>query len=337
MATLRDVFAPAFEIGASLGGWVPDDYRPEELALIEAQFGVVTPENCMKPSQIQPREGAFTFGQADALAAFAAARGKRLTGHCLVWHQACPEWFFRDGDGPAGRALVLARLRAHIHALVGRYRGRLYGWDVVNEAIDDGEAYLRDTAWRQAIGDDYLIHAFRFAREADPDVELYYNDYSNEMPAKRAKTLRLLAELREADIRVDGVGIQGHWTLDQVPFAELDEAISQFAQAGVKVMITELDMSVLPWEAPPSDLYPDGCPPDILARQAEQYAELFRLFLRHRDVITRVAFWNPHDGRSWLNHWPYRRTNYPLLFDRQCRPKPAYTAVQAAGEALLRR
>jgi len=332
MASLHEVFAPAFEIGVSLGGMLPDDYAPEELALITEQFSVVTPENCMKPESIQPREGEFTFAQADALLAFAEAHGKRATGHCLVWHQQCPEWFFRDGDGPAGRALVLQRMRAHIHTLVGRYRGRIFGWDVVNEAVDDGEAELRDTPWLRQVGEDFLAQAFHFAREADPDVQLYYNDYSIEMPVKRAKTLRLLAGLREAGAHVDAVGIQGHWVLDQVPFAELDEAIDLFAQTGVKVMITELDLSMLPWDEAAGDPYVDGCPPELLERQAEQYAELFRIFLRHRQVITRVAFWNPHDGRSWLNAFPYPRTNYPLLFDRQCRPKPAYAAVMATWE-----
>ena len=333
MASLHQVYRSAFAIGASLGGLLPDDYAPEELALIDAQFSVVTPENCMKPMAIQPEEGVFTFQQADALVAFAAARGKRVTGHCLVWHQNCPEWFFQDGDQPAGRELVLARLRAHIQAVLGRYRGRIIGWDVVNEAVSDGEDYLRDTAWLRHIGEDYLTQAFRFAGEADPDMPLYYNDYSIEMPAKREKTLRLLAALRDDGIRVDAVGIQGHWVLDQAPFAEIEEAIDLFAQTGAKVMITELDLSVLPWDAAAGDPYADGCPPEMLARQAEQYAELFRIFLRHRDVITRVAFWNPHDGRSWLNYWPYRRTNYPLLFDRACRPKPAYDAVLAVGRS----
>ncbi len=329
MTGLREKFAEAFDIGVSLGGRLPDDYTPAEIALIDAQFSVVTPENCMKPNAIQPREGEFTFAQADALVAFAAAHNKRMTGHCLVWHEVCPAWFFLDGEAPASRELVLARMRTHIHTLAGRYRGHLMGWDVVNEALDDDDGYLRDTAWRRAIGDDYLVQAYRLAREADPDCDLYYNDYGNEMPAKREKTLRLLAELADAGIAVPAVGIQGHWVLDQVPFDEIDAAITTFAATGRRVMITELDLSILPWGKSAGNPYPDGCPAEILARQAEQYAALFRLFLRHRDVITRVAFWNPHDGRSWLNSFPYNRTNYPLLFDRQCQPKPAYAAVMA--------
>lgn len=335
MPTLCEIYAPAFEIGASLGGLLPNDYAPEELALINSQFSVVTPENCMKPAAIQPGEGEFTFQQADGLVNFAEANGKRVTGHCLVWHQQTPDWFFRNGENTATRELALERLRTHIHTLVGRYRGRIYGWDVVNEAIDDDDAYLRDCPWLRTVGEDYLAQAFHFAREVDHKLELYYNDYSIEMPAKREKTLRLLTSLRDAGVRVDGVGIQGHWTLDQVPFAEIDAAIDLYAQTGAHVMITELDLSILPWDKSAGDPYTEGCPPELLARQAEQYAELFRIFLRHRDVITRVAFWNPHDGRSWLNHFPYQRTNYPLLFDRRYQPKPAYDAVISVGQTEI--
>ena len=263
---------------------------------------------------------------------FAEANGKRATGHCLVWHTQCPDWFFLHGGEPAGRELILQRMQTHIHTLVGRYRNRLSGWDVVNEAVDDGDCELRDTKWLRLVGEDYLVQAFRFAREADPDVQLFYNDYSIEVPPKRDKTLRLLAALRDAGIHVDAVGIQGHWVLDEVPFAELDEAIELFAQTGAKVMITELDISMLPWENTAGDPYINGCPEELLARQAEQYAELFKIFLRHRRVIPRVTFWNLHDGRSWLNSFPYKRTNYPLLFDRQCQPKPAFSAVIAAGK-----
>jgi endo-1,4-beta-xylanase len=304
MNSLYEHFATAFDIGVAVGLAFPDDHTPAELSLIAKEFSVVTPEHCMKPEGVQPREGEFTFQRADALVAFATGHGKRVTGHTLVWHQACPDWFFQAGDAAAGRALVLARLRAHIQALVGRYRGRIMGWDVVNEAIDDHDAYLRDSPWLRHIGEDYVAQAFRFAREADPDVQLYYNDYGIERPTKRAKTLRLLASLRDAGVSVDAVGIQGHWVLDQVPFEEIDAAIDLFAQTGLKVMITELDLSLLPWDPAAGDPYAGGCPAELLARQAEQYAKLFQLFLRHRDVITRVGFWNPHDGRSWLNSYP---------------------------------
>ena len=341
MPSLKKNYAPYFLIGTALGGMLPGAYSAREIALITSQFDVITPENCMKPRAIQPREGKFNFETADALLAFAEGHGLQVTGHCLLWHTSCPDWFFRDGDHPASRALVLARMRTHIHTLVGRYRGRVKGWDVVNEAIDDGNAYLRKTSWSTLVGEDFIAKAFEFAHEADPRAELYYNDYGIEAPVKREKALRLIRELQGKGLRIDAVGIQGHWELDAVPFAEIEEAITAFHQAGVKVMITELDLDILrrpshganvAQTAPVlKDLYPDGCPPELLARQAEQYGRLFRLLRTHADAVTRVTFWGLHDGRSWLNSWPARRTNYPLLFDRDCAPKPAFTAtIQAA-------
>jgi len=334
---LKDLF-PQFYIGTCLGGLLPDDFTNEEMALIDAHFNVVTPEGCMKPEPIQPEEGVFHFKYPDDLVAYAEAHGKRVTGHTLIWHQQCPDWFFLDGNKPASRELVLRRLRTHINTLVGRYRGQIMGWDVVNEAIDDGkDVYYRPTKWWKAIGDDYIEKAFEYAHEADPDAELYYNDYSIESPVKREKTLKLIARLKEKGLRIDAVGIQGHWELDKVPFKDIEDAIVAFHNAGVKVMITELDLDVVtrwtPKDAPKevANPYPNACPPEVLQRQAEQYAKLFEIFARHSDKITRVAFWGLHDGRSWLNFWPRWRMNYPLLFDRNAKPKPAFYAVQKVG------
>lgn len=293
----------------------------------------------MKPALIQPAEGDFHFESPDVLVAFAETHGLSVVGHCLVWHQQCPGWFFRDGDGPAGRDLVLKRMREHIQAVVGRYRGRVLGWDVVNEAIDDKEGELRHTPWIEHVGEDFIEQAFRYAQAADPTAELYYNDFNIEQPAKCDKTLRMLGGLQRAGVRIDGVGIQGHWILDQVPFQDLEEAIVAYSALGLKVMVTELDIDVV--DRPDcgadvslhaaytveQDLYRDGCPEEVLERQAEQYARLFELFSRHRDKVGRVSFWGLHDGKSWLNDWPGQRTNHPLLFDRNCRPKAAYRRV----------
>jgi endo-1,4-beta-xylanase len=338
MAGLKDAFGGCFEMGVALGGRVPDALIPEERWLVQAHFNNITPENCMKPEPVEPEEGRFDFEQPDALVAAAQDYRMHVTGHCLVWHQQCPEWFFRVGTHAAPRELVLRRMRTHIHTLIGRYGPRVQGWDVVNEAIDDGPGFIRESLWKTCVGEDYVAKSFEFAQEAaGPDVRLYYNDYNIELPEKRAKALRLLQQLRDRGLRVDAVGIQAHWILDRVPFEHLEAAIEAFGSAGVKVMITELDLDVVPRDvsgADPagrdhglSDPYVNGCPADVLARQAEQYSRLFGIFRRHRDKITRVAFWGLHDGRSWLNYWPRRRTNHPLLFDRQCRPKPAFAAV----------
>ncbi|MEI7833287.1 MAG: endo-1,4-beta-xylanase [bacterium] len=342
MATLKDTY-PQFLVGAALGGLLPGKYSADELAVIKAQFNQITPENCMKPKNIQPEEGKFDFTQADALVKFAVDNGITITGHCLVWHDACPDWFFRDGDKPASRELVLQRMKTHIQTLVGRYRGVIKGWDVVNEAISDtDEVYWRDTKWHQSIGDDFLEKAFIYAHEADPDVELYYNDYSDEYPVKRAKTLKLIADLQAKGIRIDAVGIQGHWMIDDIPFQEIEDSIVAFHKLGVKVMITELDLDVVERDIigasisavdkSVADPYVNGCPPEVLERQAQQYARLFSLFKKHADAITRVTFWGLHDGRSWLNGWPRVRTNHALLFDRQSQPKWAFDAVIAAGQ-----
>ncbi|MBM4050475.1 MAG: endo-1,4-beta-xylanase, partial [Planctomycetes bacterium] len=206
---LKGVFKAHFDIGVALGGKLPDHLKPQEVELVKTHFNAVTPENCMKPGPVQPKEGVFRFEQPDALVAFAQAHGLKVTAHCLVWHNQCPDWFFKDGDKPASRDLVLQRMRTHIHTLAGRYKGRIHGWDVVNEAIDDGKGFLRETQWKQLIGEDFIEKAFEFAHEADPSAKLFYNDYGIESPAKRDKTLRLIAQLKSKGCRIDAVGIQG--------------------------------------------------------------------------------------------------------------------------------
>ena len=335
MVALKDFFASDFLLGAAFDGPIPERLNPAEQALFLQQFNTLTAENCLKPGRVQPEEGRFTFQDADTLADFARTHHLHMVGHTLLWHNNCPEWFFKDGEKQASRELVLQRLRAHIHAVVGRYKGTIAGWDVCNEVIADNEKYLRPSHWLETIGDDFVAQAFRFAHEADPNVLLHYNDYDNENPIKRDKTLRLLRSLREAGCRVDAVGLQGHFLLDKVPFGDVEDAIEIYAREGYQVMITELDLDVLPFVGPEAEitqpLSPEQLAP-LLLRQAEQYAKLFSLFRKHRDKITRVTFWNPHDGRSWRNNWPTKgRTNHPLLFDRELRPKPAFFAVTGSS------
>lgn len=292
----------------------------------------------MKPGPIHPAEQRFNFAPADALVEMARSHDLAVNGHTLIWHQQCPDWFFTDDAGkPAGRELVLQRMRAHIAAVAGRYVGLVASWDVVNEAIDDGAGFLRQTKWHKSIGEDYIAEAFLAARRADPTAELIYNEYGNESGAKREKTVRLIRELKARQVPIDGVGIQGHWRLDRVPFREIEEAILLFHAEGVKVMITELDLDVVSRrttgaeagtrERDTEDPYAAGLPPDVQERLAEQYGRLFALFRKHHDKVARVTFWGLHDGRSWLNTWPRRRTNHPLLWDRELQPKPALNAV----------
>ena len=324
--SLKDAFARDFLVGTALASRLPDCYTPGELELIKAQFNCATPEWCMKPKPLQPKEGVWHFEDADAYVAFCEQNHIAAFGHTLVWHEDCPDWFFLDGDKPAARELVLKRLRTHIQTVLQRYRGKIRGWDVVNEATSDSpKEYLRKTKWLETIGDDYLVQAFKIAHEADPDMPLQYNDYNIESEPKRSKAIRLIQNLQSNGVHVTAIGIQGHWQVGHAPLEDLEVAINAFQKLGLKVMITELDLDMLPRKQ-----VADAPKPDIAAltsQQADDYAKLFRIFVKHRDVITRVTFWGIDDAHNWLNGWPYKRENHPLLFDRESKPKPAFDAV----------
>lgn len=347
-ATLREVFADDFLVGVALNtGMVTGrDRRAGELA--GREFGALTAENDMKWQSVHPRPGRYEFGRADAYIDFARKHDMKVIGHTLVWHSQTPRWVFEGDDGkPATRDELLARMKDHIERVAGRYRGRIHGWDVVNEAISDGPGGLRDSPWRRIIGDDFIDHAFRHAREADPQAELYYNDYSLVNRGKRKRTIAMLKGLIERGVPIDGVGMQGHYSLTHPEIGELDRAIREFSALGLKVMITELDVSVLPSKGSEgvADIsrreeaedrlnpYPDGLPEEVQQKLADRYVEIFKVILDHREEVTRVTFWGLHDGQTWLNNFPIRgRTNYPLLFDRELEPKPAYSALIELGQ-----
>jgi len=341
--TLRHAAGERLLIGAAVAPHQLDD--PKLTQLLAAQFNCLTAENVMKPDALQRERGKFTFEQADKIVDFAQRHDMKMIGHTLLWHQQTPPWMFADENKkPLPRAKALENLKAHIETVVKHFDGKVHGWDVVNEAIaDEGDKYLRDTPARKAIGDDYLIKAFEFARAASPNVQLYYNDYNLEQPYKRAKGLKLIKELKEAGVKLDGVGIQGHWLIDSPSAKEIDEAIGAYAALGMKVMITELDVDVLPRRGAGADIsatekegldpYKQGLPDDVQRKLAKRYGELFKVLAKHRDagVLTRVTFWGFYDGSTWLDNWPVRgRTNHPFLWDRELRPKPALDAVIAA-------
>lgn len=329
-------------IGVGLNDRIPE--RPMDWPLLLSQFSSVTPENCMKPDPVHRSEGQFRFELADAFVDFATSNNLHVVGHCLVWAKddRTPPWFYLDGTNVASADLLLARMKTHIDTVVGRYRGRIAMWDVVNEALDDGADDLRDSGWSRACGEEFIVKAFEYAHAADPQALLIYNDYNNELPNKRAKLIRLVRSMRERNVPLHAVGLQGHYEIDRIPYADIEATLIAMRELGVKVVISELDIDVIPrggwWqdggkyrdELARLNPYADGCPPEILLRQADQYGKLFRLFLEYSDVIIRVAFWNLHDGQSWLNGFPWRRVNHPLLFDRQGQPKPAFHSVIAA-------
>lgn len=340
--TLKEVFRSNFLVGAALneshfGGKDPAG------ALVRAQFDSITPENVMKWDALQPEPGKFRFAAADRFVDFGEKNGMFVVGHTLVWHSQTPRWVFQDAKGAVGRDELLRRMREHIRAVVGRYKGRVKSWDVVNEALSE-DGSLRDSPWRRIIGDDYIEQAFRFAHEADPDADLYYNDYGIEAGRKRDGALRLLAGLKARGVPVHGVGIQGHCNLAWPPAEVFGEAADAFAKLGLKVAVSELDVDVLPSrsgstsadvsrsEAAAKELDPfvSGLPDAQQQALAERYASLFKVFLAH--PIARVTFWGVTDRDSWLNGFPIRgRTNHPLLFDREGKPKPAFGAVTGVG------
>ncbi|MBB3207087.1 GH35 family endo-1,4-beta-xylanase/beta-xylosidase [Rhodopirellula rubra] len=316
--------------------------RSDDLALIKRNFQILTPENSMKPNVVQASEGEFDFANADALMDIAEANELEVAGHCLVWSRpgTTPAWFFRDGNQEASKDLVLSRLKTHIANVVGRYRGRIDMWDVVNEALaDSDDEYLRDIEWSRITGEEFIVKAFQYAREADPDALLVYNDYNCTQPGKLKKLVRLVKSVKAQGGPIDAIGLQAHYEYGKIPYEGIEAALIAMRQIGVKVIFSELDMDVVTrarWyaddgvhraELAASNPYPHHSPPDVLERQAEQYAKLFDVIEHYSDVVVRVTFWNLHDGQSWLNEWPWQRTNHPLLFDRDLNPKPAYHAV----------
>jgi endo-1,4-beta-xylanase len=351
-APLKDSFRGKFLIGAAISTGLLRGQEPEAEKLVRRHFDALTAENAMKPAELQPREGEFTWTEADKLVEIAEQSGAQVVGHTLVWHAQTPRWFFVGKDGqPVTREVALERLRAHIKAVVGRYKGRIKQWDVVNEAINDGPGVLRQTPWLRAIGDDYIAEAFRAAHAADPDAILIYNDYNIELDYKRPKALELLKKLVDQKVPIHAVGIQAHWRIENPPLAETEKAIQEFSALGLKVMFTELDMGVLPTRYQGADIsrtegmtpeqekvmnpYTKSLPDEVAQKHAEKLREAFDLFLKHRDKIGRVTFWGVDDGHSWLNGFPVRgRTDHPLLFDRSYKAKPAFFAIQKAAEGV---
>lgn len=316
-----------------------DDLTDPGLAgLIRRHFNMLTAEVEFMPHRLTPGAGEFDFGPADAVAEFSQRHGLTLMGHMLLWHYRSPRWLFEDFDGqPLSRERALANLEQYIRTVVGHFRGRVAAWAVVNEALsDDPDEFFRPTPAYRSIGDDYISKAFEFAHAADPAVKLYYNDYNLEEPAKLRKVVELIRSLKRAGRRIDAVGVQGHYLLHYPPAALIDDALQELAAEGVEVMITELDVDVLPRTVSGANMervesgpnpYPDHLPESVQEALAQRYAEIFRVLV-NQPAVTAVTFWGSHDGRSWLNDYPVRgRTNHALLFDRELRPKPAWHAV----------
>jgi endo-1,4-beta-xylanase len=348
---LKGAFASAFMIGTALAPRQFEGIDTASVALVSREFNAATPENVLKWEGVHPEPNRYNFGPSDAYVAFAERHGMFVTGHTLVWHSQTPRWVFENAQGqPLTRDELLARMKDHISTVVGRYKGRIKGWDVVNEALNE-DGTLRQSPWMRIIGPDYLVKAFQFAHEADPAAQLYYNDYNLDYPAKRDGAVRLVRSLQAAGVPIYAVGTQEHLKLTTPNIALVDSSIRALAATGVKVNVTELDIDLLPAAtrnatadvsvraaaAPNLDPYKGGLPDSLQQALARRYEDLFRVYLANKDAIDRVTFWGVADHDSWLNGWPVRgRTNYPLLFDRSNKPKLAYQRVMALARDQAR-
>ena len=320
--SLSEKYKEYFPIGAAV---TPENIITYD-SVLKKNFNSLTAENVMKFSEIHPTEDRYSFEKADAIVDYAMENNMLVRGHTLAWYNQVPSWVFKDNKEVASKELVLQRLEDHIKTVVGRYKGKVYCWDVVNEAIDDGPLTLRRSPWTEITGDEYIKNAFIWTHEADPEAELFYNDYNMVLPEKRDKAYEMIKELKEQGIPITGVGIQAHWTLNWPQISDIEAAIEKFASLGIKVQITELDMSYYSWDDE-STKYSEPTE-ETSALQAQRYKEIFEVLRKHKDVISGVTFWGVTDDSSWLNYIPVKgRPNWPLLFDSELQPKEAYWSI----------
>lgn len=350
--TFKDVYKDAFLIGTAVTPGITSGTDKASHDIVVKHFNTITVENVMKAALINPQPGVFNFKPADDFVAFGEKHKMFIVGHTLVWHNQCPAWFFTNAQGkPNTKEEQIERLRSHIETVAGRYAGRVHAWDVVNEVIAEDGSY-RPTTWVNAFGngDTLVKYAFKFAAQYAPSTELYYNDFNAWRPSKRDGIVRLVKMLQKEGIRIDGVGIQGHWGLNYPKTKYIEQAIDAYAACNVKVMITELDVDVLPLTKEGQiigqgmadkqfqleefkaylDPYQKGLPDSVQNLLTKRYKELFGIFYNRKDKIERVTLWGVHDGMNWKNDYPIPgRTNYPLLWDRERKAKPALEAVMS--------
>lgn len=340
--SIKNAFKENFYIGAALSASQIEESDTLVSSLIKKEFNSITAENMMKSMHIHPSKDTFNFELPDKFVALGEKNNMFIHGHTLIWHSQLAPFMTQIIDSTE----MVSFMQNHINTIVGRYKGKINSWDVVNEALND-DGTLRNSVFLDALGEEFLALAFKLAADADPEAELFYNDYSMTNPAKREGAIKLIKKLQESGVKVDGIGMQGHWNLETPSIEEIEKSILDYASLGVKVAITELDITVIPspWNLQGADVnqnfegsefmnpYPESLPDSIQTKLAERYADIFKLFLKHQDKISRVTFWGVNDGQSWKNDWPIKgRTNYPLLFDREFKPKKAYYSILALKE-----
>lgn len=330
--SLCDAFKDLFLVGAAVNSVTLD----KQSDLLKQHFNSLTAENEMKFEELHPSEEVYAFEFADQLLAFAKANGMEVRGHTLVWHNQTSEWVFEDGHGrTVNRETLLKRMKSHIETVVSRYKGEIYAWDVVNEAVSDkNEELLRPSQWLHIIGEDFIAKAFEYAHEADPSAQLFYNDYNESMPAKREKIYTLVKSLKEKGVPIHGVGLQAHWNLDFPSIDHIRQAIERYASLGLKLHVTELDLSVFHHEDQRTDL--TAPTEEMLVRQAERYSQIFRVFKEYSEVIASVTFWGVADDYTWLDDFPvHGRKNWPFVFDTKQSPKQSFWNIIDVAKQMM--
>lgn len=341
-ASLKNYFKGDFYIGTALNVSQIEEKDAKADALIRKEFNAITAENIMKSMFVHPSKDKYDFAMTEKFVAYGEKNKMFIHGHTLIWHSQLAPWMTQIKDSTEMKAFM----KDHITTIVSKFKGRINSWDVVNEALNEDGTY-RKSVFLNTLGESYLADAFKLAAQADPKVDLYYNDYNICEPKKREGAIKLIKYIKAHGGKIDGVGIQGHWRLESPSLEEIEKSILAYSALGVKVAFTELDITVLPnpWDLQGADVnqsfegsakmnpYPKTLPDSIQTKLAERYASIFKLFLKHKDKISRVTFWGVHDGQSWLNDWPIKgRTNYPLLFDTNLKPKKAYNSVMQLKE-----
>lgn len=324
--SLAEAYKDYFKIGAAV---TVEDLSGSHGQLLKTHFNSLTAENAMKFGEIHPQEDSYAFEKADKMKNFAIENNMKMRGHTFVWHNQTSNWLFEDKNGKeASKELVIERLKQHVKIVCDRYKDVVYSWDVVNEAIEDklGEQY-RDTKWRRILGEDYIKTAFEIVKAQDSNAALIYNDYNNELPDKLEKSYKMLKEQIEKGAPIDGVGLQAHWNIrDTALMDNLKRAIERYASLGLKLQVTELDVSMFEFEDKRKDLLVPTA--EMLSLQEKVYDNIFSVFREYKDLITSVTFWGISDGYTWKDNFPvFGRKDWPMVFDVNCNPKASFHKI----------
>ena len=332
----KDTYKGYFSVGVALN--FRNIASPEQMAIVKKNFNSVTAENAMKPGEIHPKEGVWNWAGADSIANWCRQNGIKMRGHCLAWHSQFANWMFTDKKGkPVTKEVFYERLRDHIHQVVNRYKDIVYAWDVLNEAIADGDGRkmpwmkeapspYRKTAMMDLCGEEFIVKVFQFAREADPSVKLFYNDYNAADPAKRDRIYNMVKKMKAMGAPIDGIGMQGHYNIYGPSMEDFEAAIKKYSEIVDEIHITELDLRTneeMGGQLRFSLGKSYNVPEHIKTLHQAQYENLFRVMRRHKDVITNVTFWNLSDADSWIGV-----NNYPLPIDKDFKYKKVYYAIK---------